>query len=254
MSTTTWLLRLYPAAWRARYGAEFTELLLARPPSARDRLDIVRGAVDARLHPQLTEDPVIRVSTPADRLLALAGVVAGALFTGWAAVLVAVGPRWGAMELVDEGLMAAAYGALVVAMILAVCVVLGLATRYLDELGSFGAIAAVTIAIGFLLTYAGAGPVAVVVLSGGTVALVPGLARVARPLVGGFLGLMTILVMLAMFGFVGSGGQATFFYLWMCGYGPAWILVGFSLRKGRRVDLIAVAERNSRTSESAAGA
>lgn len=30
------LLRWYPAAWRARYGAEFTELLLADPQDAED--------------------------------------------------------------------------------------------------------------------------------------------------------------------------------------------------------------------------
>jgi hypothetical protein len=30
---------------------EFRGILEARPPSGRDRLDIVRGAVDARLHP-----------------------------------------------------------------------------------------------------------------------------------------------------------------------------------------------------------
>ena len=43
-----WLLRLYPETWRSRYGAEFADLLAARPPSRRDRLDIVRGAIDAR--------------------------------------------------------------------------------------------------------------------------------------------------------------------------------------------------------------
>jgi hypothetical protein len=47
------LLSLYPSGWRKRYGEEFTELLAARPPSLGDRVDIVRGAVDARLHPQV---------------------------------------------------------------------------------------------------------------------------------------------------------------------------------------------------------
>jgi hypothetical protein len=49
----TVLLSLYPKEWRARYGEEFAELLAERPPSLRDRLDIVGGALDARLHPQL---------------------------------------------------------------------------------------------------------------------------------------------------------------------------------------------------------
>jgi hypothetical protein len=47
------LLALYPARWRARYGDEFLALLEDRPPSLGDRLDIVRGALDARLRPQL---------------------------------------------------------------------------------------------------------------------------------------------------------------------------------------------------------
>jgi hypothetical protein len=47
------LLSLYPRSWRERYGEEFAELLAARPPSLGDRIDIVRGAVDARLHPQV---------------------------------------------------------------------------------------------------------------------------------------------------------------------------------------------------------
>lgn len=47
------LLRLYPASWRERYGDEFLSLLADRPPTVRDSVDIVRGALDARLHPQL---------------------------------------------------------------------------------------------------------------------------------------------------------------------------------------------------------
>jgi hypothetical protein len=48
------LVALYPPAWRDRYGAELLSLLSERPPNLLDRLDLVRGAVDARLHPQLT--------------------------------------------------------------------------------------------------------------------------------------------------------------------------------------------------------
>jgi hypothetical protein len=47
------LLRLYPRAWRERYGDELIALLEARPPSFGDRLDVIRGALDARLHPQV---------------------------------------------------------------------------------------------------------------------------------------------------------------------------------------------------------
>jgi hypothetical protein len=47
------LVDLYPRAWRERYGAELADLLEQRPPSLLDRVDLVRGAVDARIHPQL---------------------------------------------------------------------------------------------------------------------------------------------------------------------------------------------------------
>jgi hypothetical protein len=49
----TALIRLYPRTWRDRYEDEFLALLAERPPDARDRLDIIRGAVDARLRPQV---------------------------------------------------------------------------------------------------------------------------------------------------------------------------------------------------------
>jgi hypothetical protein len=47
------LVDLYPRAWRERYGDELRALLEQRPPSVRDRLDVLRGALDARIHPQL---------------------------------------------------------------------------------------------------------------------------------------------------------------------------------------------------------
>lgn len=49
----TSLLRLYPRDWRERYEDEFLSLLADRPPDVRDRFDIVRGAIDARIRPQV---------------------------------------------------------------------------------------------------------------------------------------------------------------------------------------------------------
>jgi hypothetical protein len=47
------LIRWYPKSWRARYGAEFTELLIAditeRPDSVARTLDVARGGIVARL-------------------------------------------------------------------------------------------------------------------------------------------------------------------------------------------------------------
>jgi hypothetical protein len=75
------MLTLYPRAWRERYEIEFRALMAARPPGPRDRLDIVRGGIDARLHPQvgpgLPADGAL--STPA-RLVAILAVAGGALW------------------------------------------------------------------------------------------------------------------------------------------------------------------------------
>ena len=49
----TWLLKLYPPRWRRRYGEELTELIAARPFSVGAAVDLVAGAIDAWLHPQL---------------------------------------------------------------------------------------------------------------------------------------------------------------------------------------------------------
>jgi hypothetical protein len=49
----TGLLRLYPRAWRDRYGDEMLALLDGQPASLGDRLDLISGALDAHLHPQV---------------------------------------------------------------------------------------------------------------------------------------------------------------------------------------------------------
>lgn len=52
MMNKKWLLRLYPQAWRNRYEDEFLALLEQRGIRFFDIIDIVRGAIDAHLHPQ----------------------------------------------------------------------------------------------------------------------------------------------------------------------------------------------------------
>jgi hypothetical protein len=48
----TWLVKLYPPAWRRRYGRELAELVATQPVSYRTVIDLVAGAVDAWLNPQ----------------------------------------------------------------------------------------------------------------------------------------------------------------------------------------------------------
>jgi hypothetical protein len=56
----TWLIRLYPPAWRRRYGRELAELLAAQPASLRTAVDVIAGAVDAWFNPQSsTAAPIV---------------------------------------------------------------------------------------------------------------------------------------------------------------------------------------------------
>ncbi len=49
--TASRFLGLYPRAWRDRYGAELEDVLERERVDARMRVDLVRGALDAHLHP-----------------------------------------------------------------------------------------------------------------------------------------------------------------------------------------------------------
>jgi hypothetical protein len=48
----TWLIKLYPPAWRHRYGRELAELIAAQPASFGTAIDLVAGAIDAWLNHQ----------------------------------------------------------------------------------------------------------------------------------------------------------------------------------------------------------
>jgi hypothetical protein len=76
------LVRFYPRAWRDRYEDEFLALLEARPPTTRDMLDVVWGAVDAHLHPQGDVAP----QPWTHRIPGLFALIAGAM---WSAVFLA---------------------------------------------------------------------------------------------------------------------------------------------------------------------
>ena len=83
----TALLRLYPRTWRTRYEAEFLELLAARPLRVADRMDILLGALDAHLDPQVpAASEQGTLPGPRDRLSRLAGLSAVIGGAAWIAV------------------------------------------------------------------------------------------------------------------------------------------------------------------------
>jgi ATP-dependent Clp protease ATP-binding subunit ClpC len=67
-------VRFYPSGWRRRYGAELRTVLEGERPSARGVLDVLLGALDAHLHPELWRPrPAFeRLSEPGRRVLVLA--------------------------------------------------------------------------------------------------------------------------------------------------------------------------------------
>jgi Rieske Fe-S protein len=84
------LLRGYPAAWRERYGDEFLALLAERTLATGDVLDILAGALDARLHPRrIKRDPIERLAA----IVPAAGVRSPAAFG-----IVASGPPAGELS------------------------------------------------------------------------------------------------------------------------------------------------------------
>ena len=68
---TSALLRLYPRAWRERYGPEMRDLLVAQKPTLRTVADLVAGAIDARMNPQLTPPDRSDLEKGADKVASL---------------------------------------------------------------------------------------------------------------------------------------------------------------------------------------
>ena len=58
------ILRLYPTAWRERYGSEVDDLISRRRLRALDLVDLLGCAFDARLHPQLLPSSLQLVAGP----------------------------------------------------------------------------------------------------------------------------------------------------------------------------------------------
>ncbi|MGZ8502582.1 MAG: hypothetical protein ACXWW6_06995 [Candidatus Limnocylindrales bacterium] len=96
------LLSLYPGRWRARYGEEMAVLIEARAMTGRDRVDLVRGALDAWIHPP----------TPS-RAPAVAALFGGGLWTVVAAGVLfqPTPPDWPGylLEVVPIALVAVAF-------------------------------------------------------------------------------------------------------------------------------------------------
>jgi hypothetical protein len=61
------LVRFYPARWRERYGEEIADLLATEPPSVPRAVDVLRGLIDAHLHPELVDAALTAVPAAGER-------------------------------------------------------------------------------------------------------------------------------------------------------------------------------------------
>jgi hypothetical protein len=86
----TAFLRLYPRAWRERYGEELVALLEDHPATVFDQFDLIRGALDARLHPQVRGAAATEKENPVtQRLLGVLAAIGGlAWIIGFATAMV----------------------------------------------------------------------------------------------------------------------------------------------------------------------
>ena len=222
------LVRLYPMAWRERYEREFRELLRERPIRLRGLVDVVLGAVDAHLHPELVGVERQPLTYRIPGLLALA---AGVLWVTWFLTAYSAGPdaEWGEgilyamllMLIVLPGDYLMAYGRRIGAVIVAIvaAMLLGQILPWSVSDGLLNHTAGVTawllVAAGMLTLVAiraGISPVARWLLLAVAV-LIP--ATVGIPILGGF-------------GLGDRGGMAAMMVATLP-YGLAWALLGLRL-------------------------
>jgi hypothetical protein len=222
------LLRLYPAAWRERYEAEFIGTLQERPIGMAGSVDILRGAMDAHLHPELIGGAP---SVWTHRLPGLMATAAGLIWSWYYLRIVLAAPEeWG-------------YGVFV-AMLLMLFAVLGdYVASYARRIGlTISALIAAAVLAGLqplsaigdgMLTFA-LGAAAALLLSGGMLtlaALRAGIGAGGRWLliVGGLL--VPVAIAIAVMGGFGptDPGGAPAMVVAILPYGIAWAIVGLRM-------------------------
>ena len=150
------LVRLYPRTWRERYEDEFLGLLEVRPPTMRDRVDILRGALDARLDegsPDRSTRPVW--------IAVMSAIGAGGLWIAWLLVSIRAFDSVDPDPFRDVGRALSLFAGLAA---VASHVSLGLAS--LDRMRGWGGVSSAIAALGFSIAAFGGGAAALIALLG----------------------------------------------------------------------------------------
>jgi len=227
----TWPVRLYPRAWRERYGAELEALLEARPPTLGDRLDLIRGALDARVDPQVGSSAPERQRSPRDAWTRVSIIVGGALLWAWALGLALLMTPWSGREPEPGPFLFIVPAVGLVGAIATAGALLGLALVHESAVGRLGAVGAATTALALVLMPVGGGMAGVVLLLGGTVIFCVAFASrvVSRgaalvPLIA------TVVLVGGITAFIVGEGQDVRLVWFAVAYGPAWVVFGLALR------------------------
>jgi hypothetical protein len=230
------LLALYPRAWQARYGDEFAELLEARPPSLRDRVDIVVGAIDARVNPQVPGADDRERVVAGSRAARLLAVAVGVMFTIWGVVGATFMVPWesglepsGPPELMNLAWALGMLGGLLAPVVFGIIVL-----RYDRALGGAGVTGAILTPIGLLMAEFGMGLLALFILAVGAILFSwRANGRILSTPVAFAFAAGTLLVVGGFLVFVAGNGQDVTVLLTMVGLGPSWIVLGLGLREPR---------------------
>jgi hypothetical protein len=222
------LLRLYPAAWRERYEGEFIGTLQERPVGLAGSVDVVHGAIDAHLHPELTGGAP-HVWT--HRLPGLLATAAGLIWSWYYLRIVLAAPEeWG-------------YGVLLAMLLMLFSVLgdymfsyarqIGLTMSALIATAVLAGVQPLSVVGGGLLNFA-LGAAAALLLSGGMLtlaALRAGIGTGARWLLitGGLLVPVTVAIpVMGGFGPTDPGG-APAMVVAILPYGIAWAIIGLRM-------------------------
>ena len=218
------LVRLYPRSWRERYEIEFLAVLASRPPSVGDRVDIVRGAMDARLHPELSGDrDPSRRRTPPERVAAVASLAAGALWLAWFGLIVRDFRGWDAAE-PASGALIVALGTFAGLALAAAHVFVAYAAQ--DVMRPVGGLVASIAIVGFMLMAFVGGASAYIALIGSAM-LASALAGRGLPVALAIGWAVSALLVLGVFMALvaGQGRDVSLLPLGLL-YGVAWVGVG----------------------------